>query len=418
MAYNHNKHNKLFSSNPDDFNLLPLDFSQHRLKLTKKNPFTTMTDEDWLEYVSSRKAHFTTKPHYELIPWEKLQVIERDASNAGWELILRTTNNTAYCPPALNYRWYQCTQWIFGYPEYQLLLVLSYTEHKFTLINDTPDDEIELVNYFGLKVVSTTKPKHYTKEDLYDDDELYRDYDEPYYPNNRPKIGDVYYEHIKPAYGWVMNGGILTEGHSNNNYMYVGNKNPNYFGYYHSLNDEPELTKEKRNENKKNRIETMLPSTFWNEWIDNNKDNLIPGKFKENIQITHWSDTYVLPGGGDMCETDIILKWDMSFQFIQKLMDSNITKWLDDVFGYGCCSSVIENVFWSSKIPWKINDYPELHKKVCLLECIPNNSDDKSIDWIPFNGYTMSLFKQKEIKFSNSAKRLIDEVWHHIMKNN
>ena len=48
------------------YKLKPLNFSKYEsgfiyrsIKLTKKNPFTTMTDEQWTEYVSTHEPHFT-----------------------------------------------------------------------------------------------------------------------------------------------------------------------------------------------------------------------------------------------------------------------------------------------------------------------------------------------------------------------
>ncbi len=421
--------------NVDSYQLKPLDFSkyesgfhQHSFKLTKKNPFTTMTDEQWLEYISTHEAHFTDEPKYDIIPWEKLKQVENDASNAGWELILRTTNNTAYCPPLTDYRWYQRTQWIFGYPGVQLLLVLSYTENKFTLIKETKDEDIEMINYFSLTVVSTTKPKYYTHDDLVDYyDNIFANYDDdanPDYYNGIRKVGDKYYENITPATGWIMNGGMSSTGNYNFNYMFVGDAKPDFFGYYR--NNYIKLTEEEKKENQQNIISKCFPPKFWTEWIDNNKDYLMPGKFEKRIQITHWDNVNVLPGGQCLIGVDDILSWDMSYKFIQKLMVSSINNWVIGVFGYGCCDLIHKN-FWSQDIPnpWNITDYPELHKKVCILKSIPidtniniNNSENGNNEWIPFNGYIMSIFQQKEITFSDSAKQLIDEVWQHIKTKN
>jgi hypothetical protein len=225
------------------YQLKPLDFSRYEsgfhkrsFKMTKKNPFTTMTDEQWTEYVSTHEAHFTDEPHYEIIPWVQLKEIENDATNAGWELILRTTNNTAYCPPSIDYRWYQSTQWIFGYPDMQLLLVLSYTENKFTLIEETKDEDIEMTNYFSLTVVSTTKPKYYTDDECEINSDYDSDYDCIYRDGKKP--GGKYYEAIKPAYGWIMNGGSSGGGTQNFKYMFVGDKKPNFYGMYELSNNQ------------------------------------------------------------------------------------------------------------------------------------------------------------------------------------
>ena len=385
-----------------------------------------MTDEQWLEYVSTHDAHFTDEPQYDIIPWEKLKQVENNASNAGWELILRTTNNTAYCPPSIDYRWYQRTQWIFGYPNMQLLLVLSYTENKFTLIKETKDEDIEITNYFSLTVVSSTKPKYYTDDECEINSDCECDYYCIYRDGKKP--GGKYYEAIKPAYGWIMNGGCSGGGTQNFNYMFVGDKKPNFYGMYELSNNQltgKEKEKEKE-DTQKQLINELFPPKFWTEWIDNNKETLMSGKFEESIQITHWDNVNVLPGGHCYIGVDDILSWDMSYKFIQKLMASSINNWVIGVFGYGCCDLIHKN-FWSQDIPnpWNITDYPELHKKVCILKSIPidtniniNNSENGNNEWIPFNGYIMSIFQQKEITFSDSAKQLIDEVWQYIKTKN
>lgn len=407
------------------YKLKPLDFSKYEsgfiyrsIKLTKKNPFTTMTDEQWTEYVSTHEPHFTDEPHYEIIPWVKLKEIENDATNAGWELILRTTNNTAYCPPTIDYRWYQCTQWIFGYPSMQLLLVLSYTESKFTLIEETKDEDIEMTNYFSLTVVSSTKPKYYTYADFENESDCEYDYDNDcIYYRNGLKPGDKYYEAIKPAYGWIMNGGCSGGGTQNFKYMFVGDEKPNMFGMYSSSYNLKQLTEKEREDIQKQRINNPFPQKFWTEWIDNNKETLMPGKFGQNIQITLWDDTYVLPGG-QCIGLDEILKWQMSFLFIQKFMKSNISKWVDDVFGYECAHNINAN-FWNELPPYNVEQNTALHKMLCVSEVLPMNSKSNTDDnWIPFNGYKMSLFKQKEIRLSSNAQQLIDEVWRYIKSKN
>lgn len=404
------------------YQLKPLDFSRYEsgfhyrsLKMTMKNPFETMTDEQWNEYVSTREPHFTDEPHYEIIPWVKLKEIENDAINAGWELILRTTNNTAYCPPSIDYRWYQCTQWIFGYPGMQLLLVLSYTEDKFTLIKETKDEDIEMTNDFCLAVVSTTKPKYYTEDECEINSDYECDNDCIYCDGKKP--GGKYYEAIKPAYGWIMNGGCSGGETQNFKYMFVGDKKPNFYGIYKLSNNQ--LTgdeKEKEYEyNQKHLINEMFPPKFWTEWIDNNKETLMPGKFEQNIQITSWDDTYVLPGC-HYIDLDEILKWQMSFLFIQKFMKSSIHKWLDDVFGYECGGNIHPN-FWIQNLPYNIEQNSYLHKLVCITEVLPANTEDDD-KWIPFNKFKIPLLQQKAIRLSTNAKYLIDEMWKYINSKN
>lgn len=95
----------------------------------KQNPFKNLSDDKWKEYVTSHKPHFTDEPYYELITWENLKVVETFAKEAGFKLILRTTNNTAYCPYILNnISWRQQTVWIFGYESLQLLICVKYSE--------------------------------------------------------------------------------------------------------------------------------------------------------------------------------------------------------------------------------------------------------------------------------------------------
>lgn len=415
---------------PIDFNKFAMQnsFLKKQYKLTKRNPFTSMSDADWKHYVESHEPHFTSEPYYELIPWQILQQLEVDAKTAGWELILRTTNNTAYCPGYVGQDWCQRTQWIFGLPNQQFLLHLTYNEDKWSLVKD--DNEIPLQNYFSLKVVATTKLKirEKTEEEIeaefYDDD----DYDYDYQGNYSSKI--EYYELPKPPNGWDSHSGMTHQGTSQFDYVFVGPnaKYNSYLGTYTSAdntrdsvdddsnepgNNEPKKNEKEVNEKiEKNKLEEMIPPSFWFEWIENNKDDILPGKFDE-VQITHWSDTYVLPGG--QFNIDEILCWDMDFQFLQQFIKSNISKWTTRVFGYDCCGT-IGHSYWNIKLLGPLSDNPELFKKTCILEAkIPSKSDD---DWIPFNGYRDSLFKCESIRLSENAKKLIKQVWAYVNLQN
>lgn len=417
--------------NIEELQLQPINFDmfarenslfKKQYKLTKHNPFKSMSDSDWKLYVETHEPHFTSEPYYELIPWQILQQLEVDAKAAGWELILRTTNNTAYCPGHVGQDWCQRTQWIFGLPNQQFLIHLTYNEDKWSLVKD--DKNLQLMNYFHLEVVATTKLKarEKTKEEL--EDEFYDLYD--YQGNYSSKI--EYYEPPNPPKGWVRNGGMTHQGTSQFNYIFVGYNakyNP-FLGTYTSAentrdsaddddSNEPRNNEPKKNENEKeekNKLEKMITSSFWVEWIENNKDDIVPGKFDE-LQITDWSDTFVLPG--EEFNLDEILRWNMDFQFLQKFIKSNISKWITREFGYDCCGT-IGHSYWNIKLLGCLSDNPQLFKKTCILEAkIPGKSDD---DWIPFDGYRDSLFKFESIRLSENAKKLIKQVWEYVKLQN
>jgi hypothetical protein len=386
------------------YKLKPLDFSRYEtgfhknlFTMTTKNPFKTMNEQQWNEYVSTREPHFTNEPYYDIIPWEKLQQIEIDAKNAGWELILRTTNNTAFCPSKLNYKWFQSTKWIFGYPGMQILLILSYTENKFTLINEKKDEDIELTNYFSLSIISSTKPQKNNSNDYYKDYDWESDI-ENFIPD------DTYYDEIKPATGWSKNGGFIDNGTYDFTYIFFGK------------NIEKNITKltdEEIKIRKENIITLQIPKTFWTEWIEYNKDILRTGKFEKSIQITNWDNTNVLPGGQD-CTSDEIIKWHMSFLFIQKLLKTNIHIWVNDIFGYDCHKN-INNNFWNPILPYNIEENTDLQKLICITEVLLTNTEN---NWIPFNTYKIPLLNIKDIQLSLNAKYLIEQMWTFIKSKN
>lgn len=415
----------------EQLKLVPIDFDKFAIqnsffkkqyKLTTKNPFKTMSDEDWKIYVETHEPHFTSEPYYELIPWKELQQLEIDAKDAGWELILRTTNNTAYCPGYVGQNWCQRTQWIFGLPNMQLLIHLTYNEDIWSLVKAEDNNDIPLKNYFSLDVITTTKLKvrEKTEEELdadyYDYD---YDYDYDYYHNNQSNYSTSleYYYKLKPANGWASNSGMSEGGTSQFEYLFVGSnaKYNSFLGCYTSTenqgvvggNDSKESQKEETNI-----LEKMIKPTFWIEWIENNKADIEPGKFSK-IQITHWSDTYVLPGG--QFNIDEVLQWDMDFRFLQQFMKSNICNWITRVFGYECCGTIGHN-FWNIKIMEPLSNNPELFKKTCVIEA--KKSADSVDEWKPFDGYKESLFQYKYIRLSENAKNLIKQVWEYVYLQN
>jgi hypothetical protein len=378
-------------------------FLQRQYVLTKKNPFKNMSDADWQIYVDTHQPHFTSEPHYEVIPWKELQKLEINAKTAGWELILRTTNNTAYCPGHVGQYWCQRTQWFFGVPNMQFLIHLTYNEDKWSLIKEENNSDLLPKNYLTLKVIATTKLKvrEKTEEEL--EEELYYDYHSTLVE---------YYDLPKPAKGWVRNGGMIVDGTSKFDYIFSGsNTNHNSFLEYTSTKNQDDDCIEKANLRLENNIiEKMIPTSFWKEWIENNRDNIESGKFSK-IQITHWSDTYVLPGG--QLNIDEVLQWDMDFRFLQKIMESNISNWVDSVFGYNCCG-FIRHDFWNINIMGSLSDNPELFKKTCIIKA-KKSDDDK---WHPFNGYRDSLLQYKSIRLSENALTLIKQIWKYVNLQN
>jgi hypothetical protein len=356
-------------------------FLKKQYTLTKKNPFKTMSDADWKIYVETHEPHFTSEPHYELIPWEKLQQLEIDAKAAGWELILRTTNNTAYCPGYVGQYWCQRTQWFFGIPNMQFLIHLTYNEDKWSLIKEKNNNDLPPRNYFSLNVIATSKLKVREKTDEELEQEL--DYDYDYQRNYSSQVR--YYDLPKPATGWFRNSGMLTNRTNQFDYLFEGNLKP-----------------------EKNIMEQMIPASFWTEWIENNSDNIESGKFSK-IQITHCSDTDVLPGG--QFNIDEVLQWDMCFRFLQKFKNSNISNWVESVFGYNC-SRTIRNEFWNFMCP--LSDNPELFKKTCIIEAKKSTDDE----WTPFDVYKESLLQYNSIRLSENALTLIEHGWKYVNLQN
>jgi hypothetical protein len=359
-------------------------FIKTRCIMTKKNPFKNMSGEDWAAYSTSHEPHFTDEPYYELIPWTDLSKLETDAANAGWSLILRTTNNSALCPTACGYKWYQSTQWIFGYPEYQFLLVLRYTEDKFSLSKDLSDDEIPFKNYFSLTVVAKLKEMIFTLNDYHKKIKQNDGYesDDYYSSSNCLRLGDTYYVPINSVQNWNMNGGSNFNGIINFNYIYSKSYGDLQCGRMNVI------------EEKRNKILEQIPASFWVEWISNNKDILDKGCLKE-VQMSNWANTYVLPGG--QLINDYVLKWQMDFYFVKKLINSSISNWVDKVFGFTC------------------TDY--INSKHCILEVKQFNSDGKTFTWIPSdkNPYeNMALLKYKDIRLSKNALILIRQYWDYV----
>jgi len=385
--------------------------------LTKKNPFKTMSDADWKIYVETHEPHFTSEPYYELIPWEELQQLEIDAKAAGWELILRTTNNTAYCPGYVGQYWCQRTQWFFGIPNMQFLIHLNYNEDKWSLIEEKNNSDLPPKNYFSLKVIATSKLKvrEKTDEELIEEIDLDEldfpfEYDLDYLRKYSDRV--QYYDLPKPATGWFRNGGMMDNGTNQFDYIF-GGSNAKYNGFlrlYESTESQDD-SKEKDNlKPEKNIMEQKIPASFWIEWIENNTDNIEPGKFSK-VQITSWSDTFVLPGG--QFNIDEVLQWDMDFRFLQKLMNSNISNWVESAFGYMCCEA-IHHKFWNFIIMGPLSDNPELFKKTCIIEAKKSDDDE----WTPLNGYRESLLLYKSIRLSKNALTLIEHVWKYVNLQN
>lgn len=412
-------------------------FRKNNYKLTKTNPFKSMSDADWEIYVSTRKPYFTSEPYYEKISWTELQQLEVDAKAAGWELILRTTNNTAYCPDYVSQFWCQRTQWIFGLPGMQFLIHLTYNEDKWSLIDEKNNNELPVNSYFSLHVRSTVKlierlktQEELDKEiedaiDLNHADELNyswefslklkhnKDLEYDFKPKYSLKPSRMlrYYEKIKPASGWVRHVGISQGGTRNNEYTFLGSKAKfGLLGCYTAIDNENE-EEDTSGDEEVNVIARMFPPTFWSEWIENNKDHIAPGTF-DNLGINSLSDSLVFPGCNNYMDT--ILQWDMDYQFLNQLSQSTISNWVKKV-NYGHCG-IIAPEFWNIRFNSYIRDDLELFKKTCIIEGKKLNSDTD--EWVPLDGYRDSLFQYKDIQLSHNAQTLIKQLWDFIKKEN
>ena len=390
------------TSSIDVMQLLPVEelvkkrlYGKHIYNITKTNPFTTMNDTDWKEYVETHQPHFTSEPYYELVPWAKLQQLEVDARKAGWELILRTTNNTAYCPGNVGQQWCQRTQWLFGLPDMQFLIRLTYNEDRFTLLKDKvlKDGDIRsipLSNYFSLEIIVRRKLiiRQKTEAEIQKARDDYMSDFEDTELNIATHV--KYYAPIKPASGWKTNNLV--------NCDYIGFPN------------EKDCCDNDSNENIMNRIKP----TFWSEWIEYNKDSVLPGKFAEDLQITHWSDTFVLPGNRSIeYNIDTILEWNMDFIYLQQLLQTNFNNWVDKFYGYNCCGT-IPNRFWTNIILGFYDDSMEMLQKTCIIE---GQVKDGSL-WQPIDGYRETLYQFKHIRLSENASTLIKQALEYVQKQN
>lgn len=375
----------------EEYILKPLDFTKyeksyfHKRKfiLTKQNPFGNMNNEEWIEYVESHEPHFTSEPHYELIEWEKLRSLEINAINAGWQLILRTTNNSAYCPAHLDHIWLQKTKWIFAYPELQFIISIDYTECKYNVnLNNLEPTDISYYNYFNLNVIANTREKQRKLNDYYD--------------NEHQQDWYKYYERIKCP-GWNINGGLNIKGLMQ--YSYIPNINMD-----NDLdNDQFDL------------LDKLFPASFWKDSIEINKEEILLGKIKE-ISIYNFDSTDVLPGGSQ--QEEIILKSYMNFLYMQKLIKTDINKWVELVYLYEC-GKTINYQLWEPQMEWEYRQNPENYKQICILEAKhleKDNLDDKiNENWQPLvNEIAAQILHQTEIRLSANANELIKQVLEYI----
>jgi hypothetical protein len=376
-----------------------------KFKMTVQNPFKKMSDEEWRQYVSSREPHFTSEPHYELISWKKLATLEKNASDAGLQLILRTTNNTAYCPGHVEQDWYQNTQWIFGLPGMQFMILLNYTEQKW-MLEKKEGVEPPLKNYFSLEICASNRAKPYVPKEKENEDEDNISWDgisdyvytPPKYTIESPKVGN----------GWVMNGGMRSRTTFQYKFAYVGpNAKLTGFGYVSESDNILQVS------DTIDLMDIQLPPQFWRECIELNMPELMPGKFEE-IQITHWSNTYVLPG----IQTDVehILAWEMDFLFQRKLLKSKLDQWVECMFGcdsfhsigYGC---------WEPQVEWHHRDV--LAAQTAIIESREIDELDSN-KWEPYCNtirFRPSNFKTKEIRLSPNATSMVKQVWDYINTN-
>ena len=79
--------------------------------------------------ISTKRANrISEDPFTENYTHSRLREIVDNAVTSGFELLMQATINSTHCVPEY-YVWYQNTSWIFGYPEHQCVVVLSYSEY-------------------------------------------------------------------------------------------------------------------------------------------------------------------------------------------------------------------------------------------------------------------------------------------------
>lgn len=354
--------------------------------LKLKNPFKGMNEEEWEKYAHNLEPHFTQEPYYEIVPWSQIKArIEDSAKDAGFDLILRTTNNKAYCPDTNNLDWIQKTKWIFGYKNKRIIIHITYTEQ---IMSGEWVNFVENQTYMEL-------PKHeidVTKEY----EEFEESYDVTSSSNHRFMYEQVshrdgrcfatVFRQPTPPDGYLSNGGFVGPGTTHFHYFNVASKN--LHPYY------KELRKTYNHPGWTNTLERDITPTFFKEWLE--KNPIVSGKASD-ILLWSFSDTFTFPGQPHC------LSLLMDYLFLEKLMQSSIADYVLEPWSRECTWEV-------SEMFWRQNGMTE--KSCSVLEGRVKDY------WYPVfdrKSSSIPVTEFEELRFTPKLKKLIDEKFAQIV---
>lgn len=285
-----------------------------------KNPFSQLTDEKWKKYANDLEPFFTEEPYYEVVPWSQIKSrIEDTAKEAGFEMVLRTTNNKAYCPDHFDDEWIQKTQWLFGYKGKKIFFHITYTEEKakdgkwqnFVSIHahlELPVEEIDVTEDYK------THMHNFVEED---DDGQFK-YETVIKKKDR-YIALVYKQPCPPN-GYISNGGMVMAGLTEYYYTKV---------FDFETNDEKKICV----------LERDITPTFFSEWLE--KNQVLDGKI-ETIYNCGYSYSLNFFFGKSS-----VLRFLMDFLFLKKLLKSNIEEFITKPWSRECTFEISDAV-WKS----------------------------------------------------------------------
>lgn len=281
-----------------------------------KNPFSRLSDEEWKKYANEKEPHFTEEPHYEIVPWSDIKArIEDNAETSGFDLVLRTTNNKAYCPDHFDYEWIQKTQWLFGYKNKRIFVHITYTEQK-TLSHgwkNFVDIDVHLEVLWKERDVTDEYIEFLENDDVTRPQPCRFKYGTPTERDGRyyAKI----YQKTCPM-GYFLDGGMVDKEVSEFRYTMVEGS------HSHSLSHLPWFENLKKvfvHPGYTNDLERCITPTFFSELIE--KNLILDGKM-ENIHMWHYSDTFSFPG-----KSKVLCLW-MDYLFLKKLMQSQVANYI------------------------------------------------------------------------------------------
>jgi len=263
------------------------------MRLNKhSNPFSLMDEAEWKKYSTELHPHFTEEPYFEVVSWPVVKArIEDNAKEAGFSLILRTTNNKCYCPDHEDHEWNQQTQWLFGYPDKRIIIHIVYAEHAKEIKNkDTWQNYVSIDVHIEL-------PLH-----------------------KAPIAPD----------GYVSNGGMVKPGITEYHYYMIEGKKSRFY---------EDLQKTYVHPGYNNVLEREITPTFFGEWLQRNPF-IIAGTI-EDIHMWSYSDTFDFPGR----KQSAVLSLYMDYLFLQRLLKSNMSQFVSQPWSFQCMHTLSPQ-FW------------------------------------------------------------------------